>query len=175
MQIWGEKCQDVCIYNPVTSSDRKVFMYGNTDFRVWQKDVNNIIVKRYVHVSNDIKIPGDTIFDHFGVRVSTRKQHFAQTGEDLRSKDYTPSVYFDPELEEVRYWEGALTLPHWVVFPFCCVLPIIWTRRVFRNRKRLGRIRHGQCPICGYDLRASRERCPECGETIVIEIPKQLG
>ena len=51
----------------------------------------------------------------------------------------------------VPYWQLVLlgaTLPAWRL--------VSWARR--RRRRR-----PGHCPRCGYDLRASNDRCPECG------------
>ena len=49
--------------------------------------------------------------------------------------------------------------PHGAVVAVTTVLPIAWLAR----RARLQGHRQGLCPRCGYDLRATPGRCPECG------------
>ena len=60
-------------------------------------------------------------------------------------------------------WQQTLSVPHWFVIAGSGVLPALWFRRRRRTRYRL---RHGLCPSCGYDLRASPGRCPECGPAV---------
>ena len=42
--------------------------------------------------------------------------------------------------------------------PVWCAIPFIWRNFASRQRRR-----SGLCASCGYDLRATPERCPECG------------
>jgi hypothetical protein len=54
-------------------------------------------------------------------------------------------------------------LPCWFLFLVTAFLPARWL--VIYTARHLPRRRKGQglCPRCGYDLRATPERCPECG------------
>jgi hypothetical protein len=55
-------------------------------------------------------------------------------------------------------------LPDWSLVSAFALLPAIVTfRQVRAVRRRRRRARLGLCPACGYDLRASPGRCPECG------------
>ena len=51
----------------------------------------------------------------------------------------------------------------WLLVLLSAILPAIW----LKQRSRLlaaHRIARGLCPSCGYDVRATPGRCPECGE-----------
>jgi hypothetical protein len=58
------------------------------------------------------------------------------------------------------YEELWIAVPHWLLALVAAILPTVFGVR-FVRRRRLARL--GLCPACGYDLRASPERCPECG------------
>jgi hypothetical protein len=54
-----------------------------------------------------------------------------------------------------------LIVPHWALAAVAAVLPAWQYGRHMRRGRR--RTRAGLCPACGYDLRATPDRCPECG------------
>jgi predicted amidophosphoribosyltransferase len=57
----------------------------------------------------------------------------------------------------------VVIVPDWVVMLPACVLPFWWIVGKGLRRKRR---REGCCPACGYDLRATPDRCPECGRAV---------
>jgi hypothetical protein len=51
-------------------------------------------------------------------------------------------------------------VPVWFLAASFIPLPAFWTTRRLRTTKRSA---EGLCLTCGYDLRATPDRCPECG------------
>jgi len=62
---------------------------------------------------------------------------------------YQPASALRPDFREV-------VVPHYFLLLLTLVLPARW----WVTRKRLA---PGACARCGYDLRATPDRCPECG------------
>ena len=57
-------------------------------------------------------------------------------------------------------------IPHWFAALVFAIFPAIRLRSIRRTR-RLKRV--GLCERCGYDLRATPDRCPECGAVPAAE------
>ncbi|HEV8378295.1 MAG TPA: hypothetical protein VGP99_05560, partial [Tepidisphaeraceae bacterium] len=55
---------------------------------------------------------------------------------------------------------NAWFMPLWFLELVFSLLPALWFIRFLRQRKRR---RSHLCPTCGYDMRATPDRCPECG------------
>jgi hypothetical protein len=81
------------------------------------------------------------------------KEQFLLTFEGTQP----PSLYF-------KIFSGGenaiLILPYWLIASATSILPAwVLVRKLLRRRMRAKRL----CPTCGYDLRATPNRCPECG------------
>lgn len=67
---------------------------------------------------------------------------------------------------QTSYWLGAtthtseITVSYWLIVLVTLILPV--SRVCFRKRTV-----PGHCRQCGYDLRATPKRCPECGHVPV--------
>jgi hypothetical protein len=54
----------------------------------------------------------------------------------------------------------TLSVPYWALAALAAAPRLVL---LARDSRRARRVRDGVCPSCGYDLRATPGRCPECG------------
>ena len=82
----------------------------------------------------------------------------------LNSQDLNVQQDWSFALRHVKYPPGnqiwVVMVPYWLLILLTAVLPTIWLVLILRHRRR---VRAGACLNCGYDLRATPDRCPECG------------
>ena len=57
----------------------------------------------------------------------------------------------------------CIRLPHWMlILPAASFVGV----RVYRRARRRQLLRDGRCSRCGYDMRATPNICPECGQIV---------
>ena len=66
----------------------------------------------------------------------------------------------DPRRPRPRADGWQVVVPYWAITAVTAVAPAAWT---WHWRRRRRHHRAGLCPACGYYLRATPGRCPECG------------
>jgi len=102
---------------------------------------------------------GYTTTKKSGLSFTTQPQGaMSGIGDGFWTSDYT-----DHQTSYV-FHTGLIRIGWWVIF-LAALLPTapstFLVLRQWRKERRLART--GRCPNCGYDLRATRDRCPECG------------
>jgi hypothetical protein len=108
-------------------------------------------------------LPGDArmgFFHRTSVPAATHFGATVQTFAGFGKMDISGSLAFLPFSLPPTH---GIIMPHFAMAGLFGVMPAIWCWRCAIRQHR-GRL--GLCPRCGYDLRATPERCPECGSAV---------
>jgi hypothetical protein len=95
-------------------------------------------------------------YEAFVARCSISQWHALGFGHDRGTTNPAPYTSADPARPYRRAW-----VPAWALLLPAALSAARWGVRALRRRRW---VKSGQCPGCGYDLRASTHRCPECGK-----------
>jgi hypothetical protein len=76
---------------------------------------------------------------------------------------YSTTTSYPPPKDRGPIAGWTVGVPFWFVILISAPVPCVWLARWARQRQRSRRRKRGGCEQCGYDLRATPGRCPECG------------
>lgn len=155
-------------WREVSVAWRTLDKFGFTDFRFISRP-GEILVCRDNKVALYL-VPGSLVRWSFGnypaydySRFAKSRFEFSNDRKAFFGFEYT---YFGANAGETR----NLIVPYWFLTLLFAILPLHRARSMLRDR-RLAHV--GRCPACGYDLRASPDRCPECGRVTCVEVRQQ--
>ena len=117
----------------------------------------------------------DGRYDHLpsvGIRMGEfhRWRRFGMSGDygitraDLNANGTVRRVGQEPigDLSEAMHYSSVDDVPLWLACLLTAIMPLAWLRGFTRRLRRSPNV----CGICGYDLSATPDRCPECGAAV---------
>jgi hypothetical protein len=122
--------------------------------------------------------PPDPAYASYMIRTSTWQLSLGPILQEHHALfDYSRSPCIRGERFQpyaIGVWH-EIRLPYWVVIVACLAPTVLQSIHVARTRHLRRRLGGGQCVRCGYDLRATPHRCPECGLEVVVPRPLAAG
>ena len=154
---------------------RSVGLTDSLTYRGNGRTVHRIMTVPHGVAYQSFPVPGgilEQVVSRVPVGWSTRSMQWGKNSYQLTAGGFAvhvTEINQPPNLDNTglgfgwtrRAGERSVAVPLWLLVTAFSILPVMWIGRLRRDRAR--RLT-GRCLKCGYDLRATPGRCPECGQ-----------
>ncbi len=113
-----------------------------------------------------VKVPPSDSVKPYSAYGHQTNRTFA--GADIQSFLMTYTLESGAELDHLSYRTIFIDLR--MIATLAGVIAAVCFWRYRRALQKDRRRKMGQCPACGYDMRATPDRCPECGTVVVAQV-----